>query len=182
MLSFEKFCSFTQEATIFTDKRFGIDSNFSLFSSFSCSSNAVESNLTSCLLSHTCGRRCSTFYGISCYGNTPHLLHKQVLLMCVLMTESNFDGCTEGTARLANSTIENEGRIEVCHQGTWGPICGAGVVEAYIACKQLIGFDAGMAILILPVYTVCLLTHCVLCILHHIICSSTTTLLQLRVW
>ena len=79
------------------------------------------------------------------------------------MTEPNFDGCTEGTVRLANSTIENEGRIEVCRQGTWGPICGAGVVEAYFACRAL-GFDAGMAILILPVYTVCLHTHCVLCI------------------
>ena len=84
------------------------------------------------------------------------------------MTESNSDGCTEGTARLANSTIKNEGRIEVCRQGTWGPVCGVGAVEAYIACREL-GFDAGMTILILPVYYqytqfAYLLTHCVLCI------------------
>ena len=71
------------------------------------------------------------------------------------MTESNFDGCTEGTVRLANSTIENEGRIEVCRQGTWGPVCGVDVVGAYVACRELTGFDAGMAILILPVYTIC---------------------------
>ena len=84
--------------------------------------------------------------------------------------------------RLANSTIENEGRIEVCRQGTWGPICGAGVVEAYFACRAL-GFDAGMhgytyttSIHSLFTYSLCLVY------LHRIICSSTTTLLQLRVW
>ena len=80
------------------------------------------------------------------------------------MTESNSDGCTEGKVRLANSTIENEGRIEMCRQGTWGPVCGVGVVEAYFACRAL-GFDAG--ILILPVYTVCLLTHCVFVFASH---------------
>ena len=93
------------------------------------------------------------------------------------MTESNSDGCTEGTARLANSTIKNEGRIEVCRQGTWGPVCGVGVVEAYVACREL-GFDAGMAILILPVYTVCLLTVSCVFVLCYLQLHNNITLTQ----
>lgn len=61
------FC-YTLEPLIFTDKRFGVTSNYSLFDSFTCGSPATEDNLNSCSLSHSCAVRCNTHYGISCYG------------------------------------------------------------------------------------------------------------------
>ena len=43
--------------------------------------------------------------------------------------------------RLVNSTFEAEGRVEVCEDGVWGPICGGGLTEAYVICK-ILGHDA----------------------------------------
>ena len=53
--------------------------------------------------------------------------------------------CTEGSLRLANSTIELEGRVEVCEDRMWRPVCGGGLTEAYVICRAL-GYDAGIII------------------------------------
>ena len=45
--------------------------------------------------------------------------------------------------RLVNSSTALEGRVEVCHDGVWGPVCGGGLTEAYVICK-ILGYDAGM--------------------------------------
>ena len=58
------------------------------------------------------------------------------------LSEANEDGCTEGEVRLVNSTLENEGRVEVCHRGSWGLPCNIGQIGAYVVCKSL-GYDAG---------------------------------------
>ena len=53
--------------------------------------------------------------------------------------------CTEGSTRLADGDIEQEGRVEVCFGGVWGSICryswGAG--DRYVACKS-VGYDAAV--------------------------------------
>ena len=70
------------------------------------------------------------------------------------------DNCTEGSMRLVNSTIENEGRIEACRSGNWGPVCGVGEMEAYVVCKAL-RFDAGLYF-----------TYPLLCVTEEFFCSS----------
>ena len=47
--------------------------------------------------------------------------------------------CEEGAVRLANGIIEQEGRVEVCHDGVWGSICDEGwdKTDAHIVCQQL---------------------------------------------
>ena len=79
--------------------------------------------------------------GISCYGKTI-IVCRALHYKHFYFSEPNSDNCTEGSVRLVNSTSENEGRIEACRNGNWGPVCGVGVVEAYVVCRAL-GFDAG---------------------------------------
>ena len=45
--------------------------------------------------------------------------------------------------RLVNSSIALEGRVEVCHDGLWGSICGGGLTEGYVICR-ILGYDTGM--------------------------------------
>ena len=55
--------------------------------------------------------------------------------------EENDDLRVEGTS------LKNVGHLEICHNGTWGVICGDnwGETEAQVACRQL-GFSSGRAL------------------------------------
>ena len=44
--------------------------------------------------------------------------------------------------RLVNSTIEYEGRVEVCVDGVWGTVCGVGALDATILCR-VAGYAGG---------------------------------------
>ena len=46
---------------------------------------------------------------------------------------------TDGQLRLANGTIEQEGRVEICLNGLWGTICesGWGASDATVFCRGL---------------------------------------------
>ena len=48
-------------------------------------------------------------------------------------------GCHEGSVRIANGSILNEGRVEVCVNGVWGSVCADGwdKTDAHIICQQL---------------------------------------------
>ena len=50
-----------------------------------------------------------------------------------------FSGCVEGEIRLVGSASVYEGRVEVCHNKTWGTVCddGWGINEGIVTCRQL---------------------------------------------
>ena len=47
--------------------------------------------------------------------------------------------CNEGSVRLYDGIIENEGRLEFCVNGVWGSVCDDGwdKTDAHVACIQL---------------------------------------------
>ena len=53
--------------------------------------------------------------------------------------------CDEGSFRLVNGVIQNEGEIEVCINGVWGSVCANkwDETDAYVICKQLGYIDTG---------------------------------------
>ena len=58
--------------------------------------------------------------------------------------------CNDGEVRLANGTIVQEGRAEVCINGVWSGICqyGFNTIDAYVFCSQL-GYDGGSNIVLI---------------------------------
>ena len=57
--------------------------------------------------------------------------------------ESGHDGCTEESVRLVSSTIEYEGRVEVCSDGVWGTVCGMDAPDATTICR-VAGYSGGI--------------------------------------
>ncbi len=58
---------------------------------------------------------------------------------------ANAEPCTKlGEIRLAGSTNEGEGRVEVCLDGYWGTVCDNNwdLTDAGVVCEQL-GFERG---------------------------------------
>ena len=50
--------------------------------------------------------------------------------------------CTHGDVHLVGGETSYEGRVEICHNGTWVLVCGRfswGVNESTVACRQLTG-------------------------------------------
>ncbi len=47
--------------------------------------------------------------------------------------------CIEGALRLVDGSSYNEGRVEVCSNGSWGTVCGDGWTEreAALVCNRL---------------------------------------------
>ena len=47
--------------------------------------------------------------------------------------------CEEGTIRLVDGIIEQEGRVEVCIDSVWGSVCDEGwdKTDAHVVCRQM---------------------------------------------
>ena len=119
---------------------FGSSLNYSLFENITCSENAIESSLTSCTLYSTdCLPLCPNNIAIRCFSK--HICG------CINSAQSNHStyilldpgSCEEGAVRLASGIIDQEGRVELCHDGVWGSICNTGwdKTDALIICQQL---------------------------------------------
>lgn len=59
-----------------------------------------------------------------------------------------FSNCSDGELRLAGSTVDYEGRVEVCINGAWGTVCYSRLSSTYytrywdgsdarVVCRQL---------------------------------------------
>lgn len=61
----------------------------------------------------------------------------------ILLIDSGI--CEEGSIRLADGVIDQEGRVEVCVNGVWGTVCDDGwdKTDAHIACSKLGYSDLG---------------------------------------
>ena len=59
--------------------------------------------------------------------------------MCVCFVEPTSVNCVEGSVRLVDGIIDNEGRVEFCVNGVWGSVCTDGwdKTDAHIVCTQL---------------------------------------------
>ena len=58
------------------------------------------------------------------------------------------DACVNGTIRLSDSSFVNQGRVEICVNGTWGKICPDhwDDKDATVVCHQLGYLGGGMSI------------------------------------
>lgn len=57
----------------------------------------------------------------------------------MIHTDASQSGCVDGSVRLVDGVLQQEGRLEVCTYGIWGTVCQSNwnPIDAYIACNQL---------------------------------------------
>ena len=57
---------------------------------------------------------------------------------------NNPNECISGEVRLANSSNNVEGRVEICTEGMWVSVCDSywGIRVTRVFCKQLLGHHA----------------------------------------
>ena len=63
----------------------------------------------------------------------------RMIILFVSYTIIESDDCVDGSVRLQNGSIAQEGRVEVCVNGVWGIICGSGwdKNDALVVCRVL---------------------------------------------
>ena len=61
------------------------------------------------------------------------------LLIVLISSGAQGDSCTDGSIRLVNGSLNQEGRVEICVNNIWGSVCDSGwdKSDALVICKQL---------------------------------------------
>ena len=58
--------------------------------------------------------------------------------LCIILLNLETE-CTEGKIRLQGNRGQSEGRVEICHEGIWGTVCGSewDFSDALVVCREL---------------------------------------------
>ena len=85
---------------------------------------------------------CNAEYGMQCFSELIVAIHDYTVITNCLNVIIDPGMCDEGTYRLVDGDIEQEGRIEVCVNGVWGSFCDYGwnAIDAYVFCRSM-GYD-----------------------------------------
>lgn len=110
-------------------------SNISFIQNITCNGTT---SLNDCV-THNGSCTCNKVIGLKCFGkpSQPHACS-----YCTTLSYIEPVGCQEGSVRIVNGLIENEGRLEVCVNRVWGSVCDDGwdKTDAHVVCQQL-GFS-----------------------------------------
>ena len=85
-----------------------------------------------------------TYSEVSSWSTHPPYSIAAVLCQGSANQSNNSNECISGEVRLANSSNNIEGRVEICTEGMWVSVCDRnwGTTETRIFCKQLLGHPA----------------------------------------
>ena len=65
----------------------------------------------------------------------------EIVFSLFILLAAPTQACQEGSVRLVNGTIEQEGRVEVCIGGLWGSMCYSTwnnpSANRFVVCNQL---------------------------------------------
>ena len=72
--------------------------------------------------------------------------NKYTIIIYFLLGQDTSSLCIDGSVRLVNGSIYQEGRVEVSVDGVWGSVCSSGwdTTDAKVICKQLGYSDSGI--------------------------------------
>ena len=79
--------------------------------------------------------------GLRCFSSKSRIIinYTTIALTYALISYTDTKECQDGSIRLVDGIIEQEGRVEVCLDGVWGSVCDDGwdKTDAHVVCTQM---------------------------------------------